>query len=262
MTTQPNILDRDRLTTYTPNNSAGPFDIGFPIFDPTGADLVVELDGVRQVGNWTVSVAAFPGFWGAPNTWTGTISFAVPVSGTLVIEGARAPRRVSQYAEGRGIPARDANTELNMLWAVLRELYQGIKRTLRAPASDAPIDMTLPGKVARANKLLEFDGQGRPVTTRGFPDLQSLVDQAEGARDLALQYRNAAETSRDLAAQWAQNAHGNPVSGSMSGYSARHWADEAKASETAAASYASLLGIALYDFNQAGFAGDEDWNNP
>lgn len=241
MSTQPTILDADRITTYTPNNAAGPFDVGFPLFDPSGSDIVVELDGVAQIGNWTVATTPFPGFWGAPNAFLGSITFAGPITGALVIEGRRSPRRTSQYAEGRGIPARDQNTEWNILTAIARELFQRLKRTLTAPASDAPIDMTLPGKGGRANKLLEFDVLGRPVTIRGFPDIELWAEQTVEARDAALGYRDEAEGHVAVAGQMAEAA---------------------EASETAAAGYAAIAGAMIYDFNLAGSTGDEDWNNP
>ncbi|WP_133239240.1 hypothetical protein [Microvirga sp. KLBC 81] len=228
MSTQPNILDADRLTTYTPNNAVGPFDVGFPIFDSTGADLSVTLDGIEQTGNWSLTTAPFSGYWGAPNTYTGTITFTAPVTGMLVIEGNRSPRRISQYAEGRGLPARDQNTELNILTAGVREIWQRLKRTLTAPASDAPIDMTLPGKAARANRVLEFDAQGRPITTRGFADVEALTNEAKGARDAAqsyagetLGYRNQAEGHKNAA----------------------------QAAELSAAAYATAVGAQIFDFS-------------
>jgi hypothetical protein len=240
MSTQPTIQDADRITTYTPNASAGPFDVGFPIFDSTGGDLAVELDGVAQVGNWTIATAPFPGFWGAPNAFTATLTFSAPVSGTLVIEGRRAPRRTSQYAEGRGIPARDQNTEWNILTAITRELYQRVRRTLIAPVSDAPIDMTLPAKAVRANKLLEFDDQGRPVTTRGFPDIEAWAGETIEARDAAREYRDQAQGHASVSKQWADASH---------------------ASETAAAAYAALAGVMIYDFGTLDQApvGVDDW---
>jgi len=119
------ILNSDRIATYAPNNSAGPFPVAFPLFDNTGADLHVVLNDVPQVGNWTLTSTVDPT---APNTWINcAITFAAPVTGTLVIGGRRAPRRQSEYQEGKGVGARDFNAELSLLTAVDRELDQRIR---------------------------------------------------------------------------------------------------------------------------------------
>lgn len=62
MSTQPNIPDADRITILTSNNSVRPFAISFVIFEPSRADLVVELNGVEPVGNWALSTRQFPDY--------------------------------------------------------------------------------------------------------------------------------------------------------------------------------------------------------
>lgn len=118
------ILPSTRSVTYHPVSSTGPFPVGdpaFPVFDETGADLFVTLDG-EEVGGWTFSGTMESGFYGAPNTWVnGSISFASPISGELIIDGDRMPRRQAQFREGAGVPARDHNTELNTITAILQE---------------------------------------------------------------------------------------------------------------------------------------------
>lgn len=126
------IPSSTRTITYNPVASTGPFPVGsppFPIFDPVGADLLVTLDGAAATG-WTFTGVLESGFYGAPNTYTGSISFAAPITGVLVIKGKRAPRRQAQFAEGRGIPARDHNTEYNLLTAVDQELRRDIDDAL------------------------------------------------------------------------------------------------------------------------------------
>lgn len=112
--------------TYDPVASAGPFPIDFPVFDEDGVDLKVTVDAVERT-DWTFTGTLESGFLGAPNTWVdGSITFDAPITGALVIKGRRAPRRQSQYAEGRGVPARDHNTEINLLTAVDQELRRDV----------------------------------------------------------------------------------------------------------------------------------------
>ncbi|WP_276200310.1 glycosyl hydrolase family 28-related protein [Chelatococcus sp. XZ-Ab1] len=171
-----NIANADRIVQYAPNNTTGPFPVPFPVFDPTGADLEVTLNG-GVVAGWTFVGTLDPGFYGAPNTWVnGSLSFDEPISGTLFIEGNRAPRRESQYAEGRGIPARDHNTEYNTLTAICREVWQRLKRAVRVPVGEA--GLTLPPIADRAGKYLGFDGAGNPVPLQ--PNQINTPDLSDG----------------------------------------------------------------------------------
>ncbi len=176
------IPSSTRKITYNPIASTGPFPVGspaFPIFDPVGADLLVTLDGVVATG-WTFSGVLESGFYGAPNTYTGSISFATPITGALVIKGKRAPRRQAQYGEGRGIPAKDHNAEYNVLTATDQELRRDVDdislRALRVPDGETVGD--LPAVIDRAGKVLGFDELGRPApyVTDPIPLAQPGVD--------------------------------------------------------------------------------------
>ncbi len=125
----------NRRVVVNPVNSAGPFPLDFPLFAGDGSDLDVRLDNI-PVLDFTLAATIENGFYGAPNTWVnGSIMLPGPVTGELVIEGLREPRRQAQYAEGRGIPARDINTELNALTAVDQELRRDLSKAL-APTED------------------------------------------------------------------------------------------------------------------------------
>jgi hypothetical protein len=119
----PFIADADRVVEYAPVASTGPFPVPFPVFEETGADLFVTLNG-ELVTNWSATATTMPGFYGAPNTYLLELMFDAAITGALLIEGRRAPRRVSQFGEGRGIPSRDHNSELNTLTAIAREQYR------------------------------------------------------------------------------------------------------------------------------------------
>lgn len=107
-------------------NQTGPFPIDFPVFDGSGADLRVTLNGAT-VSGWTFSGDIESGFYGDPSTWVnGKIDFAQPISGVLRIKGRRSARRIGQYAEGRGVPARDHNTEYNILTVGLQEMQRDL----------------------------------------------------------------------------------------------------------------------------------------
>lgn len=120
------IMPSTRSVSYAPVASAGPFPIPFPLFDDSGADLFVTIDG-EPASDWTFAGSPENGFCGAPGTWVDcTITFASPISGDLTIRGVRAPRRQNQFQEGQGIRARDFNAAFNILTAVDQELRRDI----------------------------------------------------------------------------------------------------------------------------------------
>lgn len=190
MATPPPVPNLDRLTTYDPVASAGPFPVGFTLYDASGADLLVELDGVEQIGNWSLTVTASPD---APNTWVnGSIMFTAPITGALVIEGDRDPRRPAQYQEGRGVPARDSNTEWNVLTALAREMKQRLGRAVLASRGEP--GFLAPPAAGRASKIWGWDADGKPVAYRPdalspglinpyWADLVAATDTSAGVRN-------------------------------------------------------------------------------
>lgn len=146
----PSIADAPRSVDYTPNNSAGPFPVPFPVFEGTGDDLAVTLDGV-PVTNWTFAGDQIEDFYGSPGCWVnGTITFDAPITGALRIAGRRRPRRVDQFAEGRGVPARDHNLELNRLTATQREIFDRVEDIAAATSDIIPAVTALTAQAQQA----------------------------------------------------------------------------------------------------------------
>jgi len=66
----------------------------------------------------------------------GKVTLDVAATGTVIILGAQRPRRLSQYQENRGIPARDMNVEVTQLTAMLREAWDYFERVIAAPPGE------------------------------------------------------------------------------------------------------------------------------
>ncbi|MBN9438259.1 hypothetical protein [Bosea sp. (in: a-proteobacteria)] len=150
-----------RESTYNPVGATGPWGVGFPIFDPTGADIVVYLNGVEQTFGavWTITPGTpETGFFGAAATWPNAVIYStIPMTGELVIRGVRDPRRVPQFNEGAGVPARDQNLAFNVLTAVDQELRRDVDREVAARISDVS---ALDGRMtAGENKNSEQDSR-------------------------------------------------------------------------------------------------------
>lgn len=235
----PAIEDTDRLRIYNPVNSAGPFYLGFPLFDGTGADLDVRLDAETVTG-WSFSGTMVPGFTGASFTWiNGYVVFNSAVTGVLTIEGRRPPRTVSVFGEGRGIPARDMNATLAAMIATQRELYQRQNRSIALPAS---VDVDVSDLVMKVIRLADSADnidivagiEEEIVYVAGnLPAITVGIEEAKQARDEAVAARDASE-----------------------GFS-----NNSAASATEARMYADAAGAIVYDFGllNEDTSGEEDW---
>lgn len=175
----PVISNAPRNATYSPVNSAGPFTVPFPLFDPTGADILVYL-GAAPLTGWTLTCTQSTE---AVGTFiNGAVTLAAPVTGTLTIRGRRAPRRAGQYQEGKGVSARSQNFEFNLLTAMLREAFD------RFGEVDAAFLRTL-----SLNEADLFNALGHEII--GLPPTVSDPSSAVSALYAALHYLTRATGS-------------------------------------------------------------------
>lgn len=170
----PALPDATRRTEYLGvTSSTGPFSVNFQIYgDSTDYQnwIAVWVNGVLQASS-TYTVTSPSGQLGLicrPIT-DAVVTFNAAITGTLEIEGARRPRRASQFSENRGVPAHDLNQVLTDMEAQLRERWDREGRLLRAPPGETL--SVLPPAATRAGGLLGFDGLGQVIITNtsGLP---------------------------------------------------------------------------------------------
>jgi hypothetical protein len=175
---QPAIEDVERRVSATLSAGIGPVLIPFPVFDATGADLRVTVNGIVKAlsTDWTFSASLVVGTFGQPNCWVdGEVTFLSAQTGTVVVSGRRRPRRSDQFTEGAGVPARELNAAFNVVAATQRELYDRFDNDL-----------------------------GDLEATR--ESLDQAVADAEAARDAASASASAADASADSSAASAAAA--------------------------------------------------------
>lgn len=175
------LPDQERRTRYQPSVPTSAFNINFTLFSDD--DVAVFHDGVEveEDGNWSVEASYVNGeatsarvLTEDPAGWSGV---------TIDIVGRRRPRRTSQYADGRGVPAKDLNLDFNSMAASLREAYDRTLRTVRVPPSETL--NVLPTAEDRAGMVLAFDSDGQPISSdligeRGWSPVYVIV--SDGAR--------------------------------------------------------------------------------
>lgn len=142
---------------YIADGAQTAFVFPFPIF--ASEDLEVSLGAARQSGGFTVAGS------GVGSGGTVTLGTA-PAAGTVVTLRRRVPiERVSDFLESGPLPASALNTEFDVLTACVQQVADDQSLMLRYAATDLPASTLLPGRAARAGKLLSFDGDGAPSAT-------------------------------------------------------------------------------------------------
>jgi hypothetical protein len=173
----PALPDSERRTSYSITASNCSCNVNFALFgDSTDFANWVEvwLNGVRVNYNdatygWTITSPSGSLANLARPITDGVLTFTTAQTGTVQIVGARRPRRVSQFNENTGVPARNLNQVLTDIVAMLREVWDKINdvtgRTVQAPPGETL--SALPPAATRANGALGFGANGDVTVIAG-----------------------------------------------------------------------------------------------
>lgn len=166
----PALPDTERRTAYTISASTCTCNVNFALFgDSTDYWhwLEVWINGVRYdhddaTHGWTITVPGGTlGSVALPIT-NAVLTFTAAQTGTVQIVGARRPRRVSQFSENAGVPARALNQALTDIVAQNREVWDKTndftgRAILGQPGETFSV---LPQAATRANTALGFGPTG------------------------------------------------------------------------------------------------------
>jgi hypothetical protein len=172
----PALPDTIRQTSYSLTGSTCLCFVNFQLYGD-GTDyqnwLQVWINGVQVQYNdptsgWSISSATGQlGLIPRPIS-DAVLTFNSAQTGTVVIIGARRPRRTSQFTEGRGVTARDLNQILSDLTAQSRESWDFRARVVNTPVTNSQ----LAGAAAATIKGNPTSG---PAAVQDFT-IQSLVN--------------------------------------------------------------------------------------
>lgn len=170
----PALPDTERRVAYSITAQTGPFAVPFALYGP-GIDyttwIEVWLNGTRLVGgaDWTLSMTGGTFTTAARPITTASVTLTAASTGTLQIIGARRPNRTAQFAENRGVAARDLNQALTDIVAQNREAWDRTNdvtgRAIMVPPGETL--NALPAASARVNQYLFFDASGQPTLNPG-----------------------------------------------------------------------------------------------
>jgi hypothetical protein len=171
----PALPDTERRTTYSITGTTCACAVNFALYgDSTdyGNWVEVWLNGTLIPStNYTItspsgSLATLP----RPIT-NAVMTFNSVQTGTVQIVGARRPRRTSQFAENRGVAARDLNQAITDIVAMLRENWDKTNdvtgRAVLAPPGETLA--VLASAASRASSGACFDASGNLVSCVSIP---------------------------------------------------------------------------------------------
>lgn len=123
---------RETLITLA-SATAGPFDLGFRLFDDDTIDVFVN--GVRNE-DWTLSSSYANGYDDAA---TITFDAALEIGDEIVIQSNLTAGRAADYSAGDPRLADKMNVELARLWSSVADIQRNVARTLRGFAALDPV---------------------------------------------------------------------------------------------------------------------------
>lgn len=183
----PGLPDSERRTSYSLSASTCPAcSVGFALYGDgtdygawlelwivTGTGTSAVATKLTAVTDWTLS-SATGSLATIPRPITdATITLTAARTGTLQIVGARRPRRTAQFAENRGVAARDLNQTVTDLVAENREIWDKMGRALFSSPGDTI--GALPVAAARAGGVLAFNSSGDPIVQAVLTGLGNVI---------------------------------------------------------------------------------------
>lgn len=180
------VAPTPRVTTITPAiSSAGPFLVGFRLFEADAVDIYV--DGERlEAADFIVAATFVDGY-----DDNAVILLDAPVVDQEIrIEGAMRPRRESDYIPTDPSVLQKINGEFGRVWATLIELRREASRSLRVQ-SEGPV-VTLD-----AGRSVMWDGTKFVPGPTGdeIINAQDYAEQAQDAADTAVSTASFTEAS-------------------------------------------------------------------
>lgn len=126
----------------------------------------VDVDGVDKTGNIS-SVT------GVNNSGGGVITLDYsPSFGSIVTVYRKIPGTHDLSIQSSNFPFTDLGNNTDKEALFRQDVYRELDRTIRLPLSETDEGYVIDNKTDRAGKLLEFDVNGKPVTSRNFSDVK------------------------------------------------------------------------------------------
>ena len=143
-----------RKVSYSGSAGVGPYAFTFEILDQNDVAVYKNTTSLTLTTDYTVTI-------NANGTGSVTLVVAATAADTIVILGARDIERTTDFVTAGDLRAESLNEQLDSLVIFDQQIDERVDRAIRAPAYDPTgINMTLPSKETRADKIVKFDTEG------------------------------------------------------------------------------------------------------
>jgi hypothetical protein len=162
--------------SYTGNGLTTAFAVPFYFLEAADLQVILRSGTTETVqalsSQYTVT--------GAGVETGGTVTMLVaPAAGTtLTIRRNIAATQETDLLPNDRLPAETLETALDKVTMLTQQLGEESARSLKYPASDAPMSAQVPAASARASKFLSFDSNGLPVATVGVDASLDIFTQS------------------------------------------------------------------------------------
>lgn len=153
-----------RRVVYSGSAGVGPYAFTFEVLAPTDIAVYKNATQLTLTTHYTVTI-------NANGTGSVTLVTAATSSDRIVITGARAIQRTTDFATAGDLVAASLNEQFDANVIFSQQIAETAKRSLTAPVHDpehvdsgGTLNMMLPSSTDRALKLLGFDSVGNPTT--------------------------------------------------------------------------------------------------
>jgi hypothetical protein len=185
---------------YTGDGITTAFTVPFPFF---AADELEVIERDAAAGSEILRVLGTHYTVAGGNGGAGTVTAtSAPLAAVQwVIRRSTARVQETDYTPNDPFPADTHEKALDRLTMIGQELGEESDRALKFPKTDAAtLDPTLPGSIARAGRVLAFDGAGAPaVSAKTLAELESGATDAAASAAAALASQSAAAASASAA---------------------------------------------------------------
>lgn len=238
------ISNVTRRVVYAASGT-GPYNFTFEIL--AAGDIAVYRDDtlLTLTTNYTVTINS---------NGTGFVTLtAAPTGATqIAIVGNRTIQRTTDFVTGGDFFANTLNDELDQQTIFSQQNAEGLQRALQAPQTDpTTINMTLPGRTARANKTLSFDANGDPTPGVSAADVANAVTYATNAANSATAAAASASAASSSASSASSSASTATTQASNASTSATNAANSASAASTSATNAAASASAAATSASNA-----------
>ena len=181
--TNRNIVTANRRVQYSGSSGLGPYSFSFQINASSEISVLIDSTVKTETTHYTVTLTA---------TGAGSITFASgqgPTASQTVTLLSNVPiARTSVYSVAGSLTAASLENDFDTTRIIQQQVDEKAERSLHAPVHDPDnIDMELPAKADRLNKVLQFDSNGEPIAvasltnsaTTSTPGLMSTADKVK-----------------------------------------------------------------------------------